>query len=96
MKNVDLEIYISQLISFFENNPNDLMELIGSLQKDDFYKKIRERCEKNVEEGNDMVLTKDQIVNIVIDLKIPVIKKEKRNYLENIIQKTTFGDIILN
>jgi hypothetical protein len=96
MKNVDLEIYISQLISFFENNPNDLMDLIGSLQKDDFYKKIRERCEKNVEEGNDMVLTKDQIVNIVIDLKIPVIKKEKRNYLENIIQKTTFGDIILN
>jgi hypothetical protein len=96
MKNVDLEIYISQLISFFENNPNDLLDLIGSLQKDDFYKKIRERCEKNVEEGNDMVLTKDQIVNIVIDLKIPVIKKEKRNYLENIIQKTTFGDIILN
>ena len=67
-----------------------------SLRKNDFYKKIRERCEKNVEEGNDMVLTKDQIVNIVIDLKIPVIKKEKRNYLENIIQKTTFGDIILN
>jgi hypothetical protein len=96
MKNVDLEIYISQLISFFENNPNDLLDLIGSLQKDDFYKKIRERCEKNVEEGNDMVLTKDQIVNIVIDLKIPAIKKEKRNYLENIIQKTTFGDIILN
>ena len=96
MKNIDCEIYISQVISFFENNPNDLLDLIGSLQKDDFYKKIRERCEKNVEEGNDMVLTKDQIVNIVIDLKIPAIKKEKRNYLENIIQKTTFGDIILN
>lgn len=96
MKNVDLEIYVSQLISFFENNPNDLLELIGSLQKDDFYKKIRERCEKNVEEGIDMVLTKDQIVNIVIELKIPEITKQKHKYLDKVIQKTTFGDIILN
>ncbi len=28
MKNIDCEIYIKQLISFFENNPGDLMELI--------------------------------------------------------------------
>ena len=36
MKNVDIEIYLNQLINFFENNPNDLMTLIGDLQKDDF------------------------------------------------------------
>ena len=44
MKNVDCEIYIKQVISFFENNPNDLMDLIGEVQRDEFYDKIRERC----------------------------------------------------
>ena len=37
MKNVDIEIYVSQVITFFEKNPNDLMGLIGGLQKDEFY-----------------------------------------------------------
>ena len=48
MGNVDVEIYVSQLISFFENNPNDLMDLIGDLQKDEFYVKLREKCEENI------------------------------------------------
>jgi len=96
MKNVDLEIYITQLINFFENNPNDLLDLIGSLQKDEFYKKLRERCEKNIEEGIDLILTREQIVNIVVELKIPDIKEKKYQNLNKIIQKTKFGDIILN
>jgi hypothetical protein len=96
MKNVDLEIYISQLVSFFENNPNDLLELIGSLQKDEFYQKLKERCEKNIEEGIDLVLTREQIVNIVVELKIPDIKEKKHQNLDKIIQKTKFGNIILN
>jgi hypothetical protein len=96
MKNVDLEIYITQLINFFENNPNDLLDLIGSLQKDEFYKKLRERCEKNIEEGIDLILTREQIVNIVVELKIPDIKEKKHQNLNKIIQKTKFGDIILN
>jgi hypothetical protein len=96
MKNVDLEIYITQLINFFENNPNDLLDLIGSLQKDEFYKKLRERCKKNIEEGIDLILTREQIVNIVVELKIPDIKEKKYQNLNKIIQKTKFGDIILN
>jgi exonuclease III len=96
MKNVDVEIYITQLINFFENNPNDLISLVGDVQKEDFYKKLRERCEKNLEEGKDIILSKDQIVSIVVDLKIPDITKQKQKYLDKIIQKTTFGEIILN
>ena len=79
-----------------ENNPNDLMTLIGDLQKDDFYKKLRERCEKNLEEKKDIALSKDQIVSVVVELKIPKITKQKQKYLDKIIQKTSFGDIILN
>jgi len=93
MKNVDIEIYISNLITFFENNPNDLITLIGDLQKDEFYKKLREQSEKNLEEGKDIVFSREQIINIVVDLKIPDMKYNK---LDKVIQKTKFGDIILN
>jgi hypothetical protein len=93
MKNIDIEIYISNLITFFENNPNDLLTLIGELQKDEFYKKLREQSEKNLEEGKDIVLSREQIINIVVDLKIPDMKYNK---LDKAIQKTKFGDIILN
>lgn len=93
MKNVDIEIYISNLITFFENNPNDLITLIGDLQKDEFYKKLREQSEKNLEEGKDIVLSREQIINIVVDLKIPDMKYNKLN---KVIHKTKFGDIILN
>lgn len=96
MKNIDIEIYITNLISFFENNPNDLIDLIGSLQKNEFYTKLRERSELNYEEGKDFVLTKEQIINIVLELKVPDITPDKKNYLDKIIQKTKFGDIILN
>ena len=35
--NIDIEIYMKNFITFFEKNPNDLMELIGVDFKDDFY-----------------------------------------------------------
>jgi hypothetical protein len=96
MKNVDIEVYISNLINFFENNPNDLLVLIGTLQKDDFYKKLKERSIKNFENGEDYILTKNQIVEVVLELKLPILKEEKKNQIDKIIQKTKFGDIILN
>jgi len=96
MKNIDVEIYISNLISFFENNPNDLIDLIGTLQKDEFYQKLRERSELNFEKNQDFVLTKEQIMNIVLELKIPNFDAKDKVDLSKIIQKTKFGDIILN
>ena len=66
MKNIDCEIYIKQLITFFEKNPGDLMTLIGDVQKEEFYKKLREKCEKNVDDGIDHSLNKQQIIDIII------------------------------
>ena len=37
MKIIDVEIYISQFIDFFEKNPNDLLVLIGEVKKNEFY-----------------------------------------------------------
>lgn len=98
MKNIDFEIYISQVISFFENNPNDLMDLIGELQRNDFYQKLRERCEKNVGEGQDYVLTRQQMINIVLELKAPELIKtlNPEFVVEGYVQKTKWGEIILN
>jgi hypothetical protein len=98
MKNIDCEIYISQVISFFENNPNDLMDLIGELQRNDFYEKLRERCEKNVDEGEDYVLTRTQMINIVLELKAPELIEPQNveSVIEGYIQKTKWGEIILN
>ena len=94
MKNIDCEIYISQMITFFENNPGDFMDLVGDVQKEDFYKKIREQSLKNLEEGNDYVLTKQQIIDIVAELKVPELNDRLK--IEKHIFKTKFGDIILN
>jgi hypothetical protein len=96
MKNVDIEIYLNQVITFFEKNPNDLMDLIGELQKDEFYLKLRQRCVKNVKEGKDITLTKEQMINIVVDLKIPDIVDKQEVAVNNIVQKTKFGEIFLN
>lgn len=93
---VDVEIYMTQLIEFFEKNPNDLMALIGDLQKDEFYQKLREKCEKNFKEGKDIVLSKEQIVETVLELKFVIVEPKEKKHLNNVIQKTSFGDIILN
>lgn len=98
MKHIECEIYISQLITFFETNPNDLINLIGDIHKDLFYDKIKKTCYDNLESGNDYVLTKEQILEIVVDLKLPQLKivAESVKVVENIIQRTKWGDIILN
>ena len=98
MKNVDCEIYIKQVISFFENNPNDLMDLIGEVQRNEFYEKIRERCEKNVDENIDYVLTRQQMIEIVLELKAPELKEKlnPKQEVEGYVQKTKWGEIILN
>jgi len=98
MSNIDVEIYLSQLKSFFENNPNDLIELIGDIQKNEFYEKLRHQSYQNLEKGDDFVITKKQMVDIVVELKIPELqdKLKPKQVVEGFIQKTKFGNIILN
>jgi hypothetical protein len=86
------------VITFFENNPNDLMDLIGEVQKNDFFEKIRERCEKNVDEDKDYVLTRQQMIDIVLELKAPGLLDviNPKQEVEGFIQKTKWGEIILN
>ncbi len=94
MKNVDVEIYLNQFISFFDKNPNDLIDLIGDINKGVFYKKIEEQCYKNFENGDEVSLTQKQIIDIVISIKKVEQVDEKK--ILGVFQKTKFGMISLN
>ena len=74
MKNVDVEIYINQFITFFNNNPNDLLQLIGDVLKDDFYDRVKQQSLDNIENGEDVSLTQKQIIDIVL---VFILKQKK-------------------
>lgn len=96
MKNIDVEIYLNQLISFFEKNPNDLTELIGTSMKDIFFNKVREACTENVENGDEVTLTNQQLIDIVLDIKGVKGTKEELEVINKIFVKNKFGTFCLN
>ena len=95
MKNVDVEIYVNQLISFFDKNPTDFMDLVGEEHRQLFYDKVKEQCYKNLENGEEIQLTRGQLIEIVVNIKKPE-GKPQENEIQGILQKTKFGDIYLN
>jgi hypothetical protein len=96
MRNVDVDIYVNQFISFFDKNPEELKMLIGEVDKDDFYLKVTEQCYTNVEKGEDPSLTRPQILKIIVKLRKSEITVTEKTKIYEIFQKTKFGDICLN
>ena len=37
MNIIEVELYLNQFKGFFDKNPNDLIDLIGDILKNDFY-----------------------------------------------------------
>lgn len=68
MDKIDVEIYVKKLIDFFENNPNDLMNLIGDNNKKLFYDEIRKTAFGNYENKEPYELTQNQLLEIVKDI----------------------------
>jgi hypothetical protein len=91
--NVDIQIYLSNFKQFFLNNPNDLLSLIGDINRDAFFELVEKQVIENHDNGNDLELTKKQIIDIVLILTKDKVE-EKR--VENFIMKGKFVDIILN
>jgi hypothetical protein len=90
--NVDVQIYLSNFKSFFNNNPNDLINLIGDGDKDKFFELVQESVIKNYEKGEDLELTKKQLIDIMLILT----KDKVEEKVEKFILKGPYGDIILN
>jgi hypothetical protein len=90
--NVDVQIYVSNFKSFFNNNPNDLINLIGDGDKDKFFELVQESVIENYEKGEDLELTKKQLIDIMLILT----KDRVEEKVEKFILKGPYGDIILN
>jgi hypothetical protein len=90
--NVDVQIYLSNFKSFFNNNPNDLINLIGDGDKDKFFELVQESVVENHEKGEDLELTKKQLIDIMLILT----KDRVEEKVENFILKGPYGDIFLN
>ena len=92
--NVDVEIYIKNIINFFRQNPNDLLNLIPKELEEDFYSQIKIVASENVKKGNYPALTKKQMIDICVYLN-----KKNTISLEDtskIFQKTEYGVLCLN
>jgi hypothetical protein len=90
--NVDVQIYLSNFKLFFNNNPNDLINLIGDGDKDKFFELVQESVVENYEKGEDLELTKKQLIDIMLILT----KDRAEEKVEKFILKGPYGDIILN
>ena len=90
--NVDVQIYLSNFKSFFNNNPNDLISLIGSNDKDKFFELVEGVVTENYDKGEDLELTKKQLIDIMLILT----KDRVEEKVENFILKGPYGDIFLN
>lgn len=90
--NVDVQIYLSNFKSFFNNNPNDLISLIGNNDKDKFFELVEGAVIENYDKGEDLELTKKQLIDIMLILT----KDRVEERVENFILKGPYGDIFLN
>jgi hypothetical protein len=96
MKNVDVEIYVNQLITFFDKNPNDLLNLIGDSLKDRFFEKVKVQCLKNAENGEEVSLTQKQIIDIVVEMKSEEVAEGKRLIIHKVFEQNKAGIFCLN
>lgn len=90
--NVDVKIYMNDIKKFFDSNPKDLANLVPIERKEDFYIKVEERASENLIEGKDIPLTRQQLIDICVELN-----KIKKQYIEyQAFQSTKFGNLCLN
>ena len=92
---VDVEIYMNNVIKFFRENPNDLLNLVPKNKEKEFYKKIREVAFKNLEKGEDVALTQLQVIEVCSEINVSSISKFDVDH-SHLFFRTKFGYICLN
>lgn len=90
MSNVDIQIYISQIKTFFNENPEQLVKLIGNINPDIFFDEVEKVSTINYEKGEDIQLTNKQMVSILFK-----INKGKTKDI-TAVEETKFGKLYLN
>ena len=95
MNNVDIEIYLSQIKTFFNENPEQLLKLLGQANAEDFFKGVKKIALENAVKGEDIQLTNNQMIQLVVDLNKPKQKVQTTEVLVPYINHR-FGKIYLN
>jgi hypothetical protein len=54
--NIDVQIYISQIKTFFNENPNELINLIGNVESEKFFDEM------------EIILTQRQMLDILVKI----------------------------
>lgn len=97
--NVDIEIYLSQLFKFFNDNPKDLLSLVPENKKQLFFERCREVCIQNSEKGEEIPITRKQLIEICVELnnvKDTVEFSHENYFAKGIFQKAPIGFFSLN
>ena len=69
MKNLDIDIYMSNFKGFFDKNPEQLKLLIGDINPDKFFNGVRELVEVNSkDEEKPIEPTKNQLIDLILTL----------------------------
>jgi len=90
--NVDVEIYLNNIIKFFKQNPNDLLTLIPKGKEEDFYSQIRNIALNNIQEGREPTLTQKQMIDVCREINVSTLKMP----YDFPYQESKFGPICLN
>ena len=81
MSNVDIEIYMTNLVKFFDKNPEQLKILIGDNDSNIFFQKIRKIVETNEKDEKELAPTRKQMIEIILEItKGP----DKKNIEKNV------------
>lgn len=91
---VDIEIYMSNIVKFFRENPKDLLNLVPKNMEEKFYVKIKEVASSNYDDGKEIPLTQKQMIDICRELNGQVVEEKVKE--SKIFQTTKFGTICLN
>lgn len=91
---VDIEIYMSNIVKFFRENPKDLLNLVPKNMEEKFYVKIKEVASSNYDDGKEIPLTQKQMIDICRELNGQVLEEKVKE--SKIFQTTKFGTICLN
>jgi hypothetical protein len=92
--NLEVELYMSNVIKFFNENPKDLMNFVTQDKKDEFFQKIKEKALENVEKGEEVVLTQQQFIDICVIMNEKQVKEFQ--YLKKVMVNTQYGQICWN
>ena len=91
MENVDVKIYLNNFFNFFDQNPNELRNLIGTSSKKKFYNEVEKLVYKNAKEGEEFEITQNQIIDIIVMLNDFQAYQFRKSFVD-----TKFGEIFLN